>query len=123
MVFVNLVGSWHVFLIKAIIPRLIATNQEHRPASRIERKEDSVWSTFVLNNQFLHICMPGSYDRSYMWTPEARPLLFQDSYHCCNVLLLCLVQIVPPRLEFIGILNLPCHIWTIPYVACNVKCF
>ena len=47
-------------------------------------------------------------------------MLFQQAHFGVKFNLLLFGQVVPPRLEFIGVFDLPCHLTTITHMEYNV---
>jgi hypothetical protein len=52
-----------------------------------------------------------------MWPWEDRTVLFQQTHLCVEFDLFLLGKAVPPRLEFIGVFDLPCHLTNMTYIS------
>src|SRR5215469_8601342 len=71
--------------------------------------------------QFLHVCVFRCDNHIRMRPWEDRAMLFQKAHLGVKFNLLVFGEAIPPRLEFIGVFDLPCHGTNITHMEYNVK--
>src|SRR5882757_1480785 len=91
-----------VRLIPAIIPGLVASNEEDRPPRFVERKQYTPRVATDLDAKFLQIGDPAALDRIDIWPAEHRPLGLEDEEGPQNCILNSFVQRLEPGMA-IGI--------------------
>lgn len=75
----------------------------------------------VLDDQLLHVGMPGGGNHPGVRASERRTALPQNPYRGVDIHLLILRQAVPPRPEFIRVFDFPFHWRSITRTECAVK--
>src|SRR5438552_2454307 len=116
---VEIIGHGYVFLVPAIVPGLVATEQQDRGAPRVEGIQHPVRISAMLHSQFAHMTMPGRFDSRRIGELEMRPLLLEQAYVHVYRLLFAHIKTGPPYPEVVGVLDLPRHRklylpWNIP---------
>ncbi len=106
MLRVNFVSFWNELLVPVRIAGLIASDQKHRSAPRIEGIEDAVWSPFMLASQFAHVGVLRTVNCIGMRSLKVNSLLFQKSRRKGDALLFVRREAVPPRFELVSEFNL-----------------
>src|SRR6266511_1317013 len=117
---VQIVSQRHELLIPAIVPRLVASDQQDGDTPRVESVQYSIGPPSMLNPQLPHVPVARVQDRRTIGMAELRPTPFEQFYVCRNRFLLVFRQAGPPRLEVVGVLDLPLH-GNMPYMEYSVK--
>jgi hypothetical protein len=89
-------------LIEAIVPRLVAPNQQYSLPLRIEDVEDPEWTACRLNPKLPQTDTRAS-DRTAKRKSEAHSTFCQGVHNRCDIILLPFFQAVPPLFEVIGV--------------------
>src|SRR2546426_5285263 len=116
---VEIIGHGYVFLVPAIVPGLVTTEQQDRGAPWVEGIKHPVRISPMLDPQLAHMTVPGGFDSRRIRELQVRPLLLEQSDVHVDRLLLVYIQLVPPCPELVGVLDRPRHqrlylAWNIP---------
>lgn len=106
---VNLVGQRHVYFIPPLVASLVAADQQDRCPPRVKSVKHPVRSSLMLNTQLAHVRVSRPADVAAVGKGERRPLLLEEGHVSGHVLLFGPAEAVPPRFEFVRVLDLLFH--------------
>jgi hypothetical protein len=92
-----------------LFPVLSPPKQENCGSSRVERVEDTVRPSFMLNSEFSHVAVPGHRDTGRIREWERWPMLYEKFYDAADADLLLVAEGLEPSGELVGALNGPRH--------------
>ena len=94
-------------LVPPVVARLVTSDEQERTALGIESVKHPVGPSGMLDDQFLHVGMFRAGNHTRMRPPQRRSEALQKDDLGVYVLLLILRKMAPPRLELLGVFDLP----------------